>query len=439
MGIVLGAAYRMALRATAMGARLLSALPFAPAGWRAHRDRLGILQGAERSVLRAAPVIWLHAASVGELNAARPLLARLKERFPERLYLVSTTTRTGLALARELPQAHLAVLLPLDAPGVIRKFLAQLRLDAFFFTETEIWPTLLQELAAARVPALMVSGRVRPKTFLRSLFLRPIYRRALRDVTCCMQTEADAAGIIALGADPRRVVVTGSLKYDAATSDAPDGVARLARALGPQRPCVVAGSTHDGEEAALLDALDRLRGVTPAVVLVLAPRHPERLAAVADAITARGLALVRYSAVMAGEVASPVPDGTVVLLDVIGPLAHCYALATVAFVGGTLVPIGGHNLLEPARAGTAIVVGPHTAGVADVLDRLLAQDAAVQADSPAALTARLAALLQNPARAHAMGERARMVATSGQGSLDRHMKVVAARLAFASRERPEVI
>jgi 3-deoxy-D-manno-octulosonic-acid transferase len=434
-GGVLGAAYRSVMTVAAGAARGVAVLPGVPESWRDLRDRLGAVSAEDRAVAAGAPALWIHAASVGELNAVRLLVTQLRTRFPGRACIVSTMTRTGLALARGMPEVHLARLLPLDAPGVVADVLDQVRLEAFLFTETEIWPTWLLALADRGVPAIMVSGRVSERTVARTRWLRPLYRAALAPVTCCMQTDADAARIVALGAEPMRVHVTGSLKFDAAPVAPPEGVERLRGLLeAGGRRTIVGGSTHEGEEAALIDAYDRtVRGHRDAV-LILAPRHPERLEAVATLVAARGLPLVRYSAL--GAEGASLPAGPlVVLLDVVGPLAHCYGLGRIAFVGGSLVPVGGHNVLEPARVASAIVVGPHTANAADVVQRLLAGRGALRVDSAEALAWTLDHLLANPEEAIAIGQRAFALVQTGQGAVERHMKIIAARLISASFAR----
>lgn len=431
----IGVAYRSLMTLAAGAARGVAALPGVPDGWRDLRDRLGVVTADERATAAGAPALWVHAASVGELNAVRPLVTQLRTRFPGRACIVSTMTRTGLALARTMPEVHLARLLPLDAPGIVDDVLDAVRLEAFLFTETEIWPTWLLALAERGVPAVMVSGRVSDRTVARTRWLRPLYRAALSPVTCCMQTEADAARIVALGAEPMRVHVTGSLKFDAAPAAPPDGVVRLQTLLeAGGRRTIVAGSTHDGEEAALVDAYDRTVRAHRDAVLVLAPRHPERLEAVATLVAARGLPLVRYSAI--ADAGAELPAGPlVVLLDVVGPLAHCYGLGKIAFVGGSLVPVGGHNVLEPARVASAIVVGPHTENAADVMQRLLAGRGALRVESTDALAWTLDHLLANPEETAAIGQRAFALVQTGQGAVERHMKIIAARLVSASFAR----
>jgi 3-deoxy-D-manno-octulosonic-acid transferase len=432
---VVGAAYRGAMSFAAALARGAGAVPGAPASWRSFRDRLGTVTEEERAIGAGAPALWIHAASVGELAAVRPLVGQLRTRFPGRACIVSTLTRTGLELARTMSEVHVARLFPLDAPGVVGDVLHDVRLEAFLFTETEIWPTWLLALAERGVPAIMVSGRVSERTVARARWLRPLYRSALEPVTCCMQTEADAARIVSLGAEPMRVHVTGSLKFDAAPAAPPAPVETLrARLDAAGRRTIVAGSTHEGEEAALLEVYDRIVRGHREAVLLLAPRHPERVDAVASLVSGRGLPLVRYST-LDGD-ATPLPAGPlVILLDVVGPLAHCYGLASVAFVGGSLVPVGGHNVLEPARLARPIVVGPHTANAKEVVDRLLAGKGAVRVESADALAWTLDHLLAHPEEAAAMGRRAQGLAQTGQGAVERHMKIIAARLVSASFAR----
>jgi 3-deoxy-D-manno-octulosonic-acid transferase len=423
--------YRGVMGGAALAAGVASVVPGVPERWRAAGERLGRLEAGDRAAASSMPALWVHAASVGELTAVRPLLAALRERFPGRLAVVTTLTRTGLALARTLPEVHLAFLFPLDAPGPVARVLDTLRVEAFFFTETEIWPTTLTALAERRIPALMVSGRISERTVARARWLRPLFQTALETVTCCMQTPEDAARVIALGADPRRVQVAGSLKFDAGSAEPPPGLERL-RALLGDRPVVVAGSTHEGEEAILLDVVQRLALGHPGLVLVLAPRHPERLDGVAAQVTARGLPLVRWSALPPAAL----PDGaTVVLLDAMGVLAHAYALGRVAFVGGSLVPVGGHNVLEPARASRPVLVGPHTENAAEVVERLVAAGGAMRAASADGLALELDHLLADPARAREMGRRAWSAAQTGQGALERHLKIIAARLESATFAR----
>jgi 3-deoxy-D-manno-octulosonic-acid transferase len=244
-----------------------------------------------------------------------------------------------------------------------------------------------------------------------------------------MQTDDDAGRIIELGAPPGRVHVAGSLKFDAAAVVPPPELEHMRRALDAAHlRAIVAGSTHDGEEAMVLDAYDRVVRGHRETILLLAPRHPERVAGVADLVAARGIPLLRYSELVRDPTRGLPAAPLVLLLDVVGPLAHCYALGEVAFVGGSLVPVGGHNVLEPARAARPIVVGPHTDSIRDLVERLRRVDAAIQVDSAEALAWTVDHLLANPELAQRMGRQGAALAQAGQGALDRHMRIIAARL-----------
>lgn len=427
-------AYRGIMQMLAAAGAVASAMPGAPPRWRAVADRLGRLDASAQAMAASAPALWVHAASVGELTAVRPLVGELRERFPGRVIVVSTLTRTGLALARTMPEAHLAVLFPLDADGPVEAVLERFRLEAFLFTETEIWPLWLERLRAEQVPCIMVSGRVSERTARRARWLRSLYRAALAEVTCCMQTEDDARRIVAFGADPRRVHVAGSLKFETGAAAVSDEVARLGRAIGaPEQPLIVAGSTHEGEEAVLAGVYQRLALAHRDVALLLAPRHLERLDAVEEVVRRAGLPLVRASELLAD--AAPPPHvrerPLVIVLDRMGLLAQCYRLAAVAFVGGSLVPVGGHNVLEPAQAGVPVLVGPHTDNARDVVDRLVAAGGALRVRDDDTLALALDHLLAEPGAATVMGQRARAVAQSGQGALERHLKIITARLSTA--------
>jgi 3-deoxy-D-manno-octulosonic-acid transferase len=410
-------------------AELLSRLPGAPLAWRRLRDRLGHLEDAQRAGASALPAVWVHAASVGELNAVQPILRAIRQRMPGRQVVVSTLTRTGLARARAMSEVHVALLLPLDATRPVRRLTAAFQLEAFLFTETEIWPTWLDEMERLGVPTFMVSGRVSERTAARAPLLRLLFRRSLRSVTCCMQTAADATRMVAIGADPGRVQVAGSLKDEAAAPESPR-VAAFGRWLdGGGRRLIVAGSTHEGEDRPILEAYARVRGLHPEVVLLLAPRHPERFAAVAKLVEECSLGLLRFSQVDGTEASARAAQ--VVLLDEMGPLAECYRAAVVAFVGGSLVEVGGHNVLEPAAVGTPVIVGPHTANAADATQRLLDAGGAMRVSSAESLALALDHVIAEPGVARAMGERAQAAARAGQGALGRHLKILAARLTAA--------
>lgn len=428
-------AYGAVMDSAALAAGVVAALPGVERR-KGLAERLGKSDPERALALAGRPVVWLHAASVGELKAARPLLARLRERFPGRIWLVSTTSHAGRVLAARLPEVHVARLFPLDSPRVLRRLLRALRLELYMFTETELWPVTLRVLAEAGVPAVMVSGRVSAATARRARWLRPLLRPGLERVLCCMQTALDAERIVALGAEPGRVHVTGSLKLDAPDAAPDPGVERAALLLGlDERRAWVAGSTHEGEEEVVLAAHRALRAKSPALLLILAPRHVERVAAVARRVVAAGFDVVRYGELIASGKSAK--GAAVALLDTVGPLAALYGLGQVAFVGGTLVPIGGHNLLEPARAARPIVVGPHTGSVSAVAEVLERAGALVRVEDGASLAAAVGRWIEDAAAARAAGEQGRSAAAGGAGALEQHLKIVATRLsaaAFAEEE-----
>lgn len=381
------------------------------------------------------PVLWTHAASVGEVEAIVPVVQRWRQHHPEGAVVLSALTATGCAHARRLVPEARVLTFPIDAPGVVGRVVRRVRPDLFLFSENEIWPNLLTVLERDGIPAVQVSGRLSPraaKTLARfPRFTRTVLRRVTR---FCVQADEHRARLLALGVEPARVIVTGSLKGDARLAAPPCFVPSLG-ALG--RPVVIAASTHPGEDEIVLDAVHALRRTHPERPLwLLAPRHPQRFDAVASLLERSELAWVRRSSLpdvdagaaegsdsVVSAIDERLADADVLLLDTIGELAGCYTGAQVAFVGATLVPIGGHNLLEAARCGVPVVVGPHLDNVRRVADRLLSAGAAtLVADAPSFAGA-IAAFL-DPERRAAAGAAATRIAAEESGSLDATWRVV---------------
>ena len=382
-----------------LGAAGLLVVPlFSLPRWRGQRERLGYYPQALCERLAGRRVLWLHSASVGEVLASGPLVRRLRDALPGWAIVLSTTSLTGRELAGKIEGADGAVLLPLDLPASVERALGSIMPSAFVFTETEIWPNLLRALAARRVPALLLSGRISPRSFRRYRWVRPFLREVLAHVSLFgMQTEAEAERIRALGAPDDRVRVTGSLKLDAAGTAA-------AITLDVAGPLWIAASTHEGEEAACLRVFRSLRRRFSALRLLLAPRHLDRLGAVEDTLRREGVGFVRRSSL--GD-ARWRGDPEVLLLDTLGELSGLYAGATAAFVGGTLADVGGHNLLEPARAAVPVLYGPHVENVALVAEKLEAVGGGYRVRDEAELETRLASLLADPDKARRAGEAAR--------------------------------
>lgn len=383
-------------------------------------ERLGRLAPEVAGLAGRAP-LWIHAASVGEVLSAEPLVERLRRQEPGRAIFLSTTSVTGRATARQRLRVP-ATLLPLDLPPLVARVLRRLRPAALVILETEIWPGLIGAAARAAVPVLFVSARITPgaaAVYARFGFL---FRRALARVTAvAAQTEADAGRFIALGVPPERVTVLGSLKL-AAGGDGEGPPCPVA--LG-DRPVLVAASTQPGEEDAVLDACDSLWPDHREVLLVLAPRRPERFAEVAALLDRRGLSWSRRSAgsatVGAGE--------RVLLLDTVGELARFFPGARAAFVGGTLAAHGGHNVLEPVTAGVPVAFGPHLENVREAADLLLACGGGVEVGDAAELARAWRDVLDRPeaARQRAEGARAelrarRRVADAAADLVRRHLR-----------------
>jgi 3-deoxy-D-manno-octulosonic-acid transferase len=392
-------------------------LPAALIGLALRRDwRVGL---GERfaDIAPTAPgrsAIWIHGASVGELTALAPVVHALRMDYPAERLVVSSMTVGGRAAAEaRVPDADARILFPLDLPSVIGRALDRVRPRLVLFSETELWPNFLAALAARRIPAIMVSGRISPGAFARYHRWRWLFAPALASVRWfCVQSLESARRLVALGAPPSRVVVTGSLKT--AGTLAAGGGPSLASLGVASLPVIVAASTHAGEEAVILDAFVRIRGAAPNARLLLAPRKPDRAGEVAALVATRNLPLARRSTLAAGAAARWPNDAAVLLLDTLGELANLYDGARVAFVGGTLVPVGGHNVLEPAAVGTAVAVGPHVGNVAADVTRLVACGGAIQADDGAVLAERIATLALDPAAAATAGMQA-ATAVGGQG------------------------
>jgi 3-deoxy-D-manno-octulosonic-acid transferase len=391
--------------------------------------------------LDGEPSIWMHAVSVGEVLAARPLADELKARHPGLKLFISTTTAAGQQLAkRQIHEADAVFYFPLDFAWIVRRVFDRVRPRLFVLMEGEIWPNVLRECARREVKTLVVNGRVSSRSFARYRLIRPLLRRVLEGVGAfCMQSDESARRIIELGADPARVTVTGSLKFDAAAltgATTPQGrprerVLRYFR-VPHDRIVIVAGSTMRGEELPVLRAFRRIKLAMPQALLVIAPRHQDRFTEVTHIARGEGFAVQRRS-----ELAVDAdPRGDVVVLDSIGELASLYQIATIAFVGGSLVPVGGHNILEPAVHGRPIVFGPSMSNFAEIAEMFLANGAAIQVASDVDLESTLIALTTDPVRRASLGAAARALVDSNRGATARTLDVVSRLLPRPAVVRP---
>ncbi len=383
-------------------------------------ERLGLYPEALLSRTREIQPVWIHAVSVGEVSAASILANLWMARRPGLMLVVSTVTATGREVARRsLPLAAGVVYFPLDLPVTVRRALAALKPRLVLLTETEIWPNFLRGCAASKVPVAIINGRISLRSFRGYRLVRPFIRRTLHCVDLfCMQTRTDADRILALGANPERVHVVGNLKFDAPPETDGSSLAEQWRQdlkIEGGQPVLVAGSTHAGEEEVLLEAFVRLRREFPDLLLILAPRHPDRLAAVEAVIVANGLTVVRRSALGKGSGQAR----EVVLLDTIGELCALYAISNVAFVGGSLVPKGGHNLLEPALYGRPVLFGPYMENFAEASEFFVKQGAAIQVTTAEELFRQVARLLRDPVARDRMGRAALEALAAHRGACER--------------------
>lgn len=371
----------------------------------------------------AARPLWIHAVSVGEVQACAGLVAALRGRHPRLPLLMTTATATGMARAQRLYGRQLQLsYAPFDLPGAARRFLRGARPRAALFLETELWPNLIAACGAHEVPVALVSARVSQLSMQRYLRFAPWMMRAAVSALALVvaQSRADALRFARLGAGAGRVQVGGNLKFDV---QPPDGLRTRATELSARyaagRAVWVAGSTHAVEEEILLDAQQRLSASVPQALLVLAPRHPQRFDAVADLLEKRGVAFVRHSA---GQ--GPQQAVSVVLVDCLGELLAFYAMADVAFVGGSLVPVGGHNLLEPAALGVATLSGPFTGNAPDVTRLLQDAGALGIVRDAASVAAELDRLLRDPAARQRMGAAGNAVLEANRGAVARTLTLV---------------
>jgi 3-deoxy-D-manno-octulosonic-acid transferase len=370
-------------------------------------------------------VVWVHAVSLGEVVAVAPLVRQLHHRYPDWRFVISTVTETGReAVEQRLGDVAVHCYAPLDFPWVVSRVVERLSPSAYLFVETELWPNLLRALAKRSVKAILVNGRLSSRSFERYLFLKPFMREVLAKVTLClMQTERDAERIIALGADPARVVWTGNIKFDQplpGQSAESLLLSREAIGVGADEELIVAGSTHPGEEEQILASYAQLREEFPSLVLLLAPRHIERASQLEEAVKAKGLVAVRRTS-LGKNGADTVHQGHArgVILDTRGELAGVYRHAVVSFVGGTLVPVGGHNLLEPAGWGKPVFFGPHTDHCAEVAHLLLQAGAAVRVRDGQDLGGELRRSLRDRQVLQCMGQAARVVVAENRGAAER--------------------
>ena len=397
-------------------------------------ERMGGVPARLGASSNTNPVIWVHAVSLGEVLAVSGLVEQMRRSFPRHRVLLSTTTDTGQELARKRFGEANVFYFPMDFAFAIRPYLRALRPELVVLAETEFWPNLLRLAHASGARIAVVNARISDRSLPRYRRFKWALRRMLEHVDLFLaQTADDSARLHAIGADAARIEVTGNLKFDVSLPPAPPIVNSLRRSLAADGagPVLVCGSTVDDEEPPLLKAFENLRVAHPRAVMILAPRHPERFDEVAILIQQLGIPFVRRSQWQTQPLA-----GGVFLVDTIGELAALYALADVAFVGGSLVPRGGHNIIEPAQHGVAIVTGNHTENFRDIVALFQSRDA-VRIVGLAELPLTLMQLLANDAERRELGRRAEATIRSQMGATDRTLHALQTLMA-AGRDAPPV-
>ncbi|MBN1526735.1 MAG: 3-deoxy-D-manno-octulosonic acid transferase [Candidatus Omnitrophica bacterium] len=364
--------------------------------------------------------IWIQAVSVGEVALCKSLIPQLKERFPGRPIVLSTITKTGNDLAkREFSQYAAVIYFPLDLSFIARRVVNMVKPSVYIMVETEIWPGVLRELSREKVPSIIINGRISDRSFGKYKLARPFLKRTLSGISrFCMQSDLDAERIIEMGAAAGKVRITGSMKFDAA-GDTKAGAPVPSVRLKPGEELFVAGSTHDGEEDAVISAYKTLTGEFPDLRLLVAPRHITRVADVEKAVRGAGFEPVRVSKCQG------VKASDVLVLDTIGHLKDFYSVATLVFIGGSLVKHGGQNPIEPALFEKPIIFGPHMFNFKAIAASFVNNGGAVQVDGPAGLLEECRRLLRDKPARQALGANAKRTVAENRGATGKNIEAIA--------------
>ena len=379
------------------------------------KQRLGFLNKSAKKV-RNENLIWGHAASVGEVVAMGNLIRAVKRECPDYNFVISTLTSTGQAMARKvIPDARAFIYFPLDFSCIVGRVLDTIKPKLFIIAETELWPNFIREAKRRRVPIMVANGRISTESFRKYKMVKFFMSRVLENIDLfIMQSQMDAERIISLGADASTVTVTGNLKFDVGT----DIFLRPGNSnLESDRVIFVAGSTHRGEEETILDVYREISKFYPHIVLIVAPRHPQRVSEVEKLLRSRNFKFVRRT-----ELSSPVQGNVlnqIILLDTIGELTRFYALARIIFVGGSLVPVGGHNILEPASLGKGVLFGPYMENFEEVAQAFISRGAGRVVSNREELLNSILELLANPEELERMGRAALEIVKAHKGAAEK--------------------
>lgn len=378
-------------------------------------QKFGRLRKGVLKVIRGSRPIWVHAVSVGEVMAAHPLIRELKKKYPRRKLILSTVTVTGNYTARQrVPEADAVFYFPFDYPFIVRRVIKGINPVAVLVAETELWPNFFRQLRKTGIPSAVINGRISPHSYKNYMKFRRFFRQVFSSVDLfCMQSEADAGRIREIGAAPEKVIVTGNLKFDQKIP----ALRQTPLSIPAARPVITAGSTHRGEETALLDIYARLKQKFPGLLLIIAPRHPERFDEVEGIINKAGYECQRRTT-LKGAVKE------VLLLDTIGELRSFYAVCDIAFVGGSLVKVGGHNLLEPASMKKPVIFSRYMFNFKEISEALITAGGGIMVKDKEELSVQIDKLLSDRALAKSIGERAFAVIAANSGAAGKTIDAV---------------
>ncbi len=388
--------------------------------------RMGFIPAELKKELRGNKNIWIHAVSVGEVMVLMQFLQRLKENFPDHHIVISTTTKAGNTVAKKIAGRDISVMYsPLDLSFAVKKFINIIAPKIFIIVETEIWPNIIKIMKKRKIPVVIINGRISTRAFKRynvgKLFLRPV----LKNIDLfCMQNQVYASRIISIGAPNDKVKITGNMKFDA-VSDGMDQIknTRELLGLGQKDILIVAGSTHNGEEEILINAYKSLKKDFYNLQLLIAPRHIERAPKIKSLIKAKGFVPLRISKIFNQGMESK-PEDKIFLLDEVGFLKSFYSAADIVFVGGSLIPHGGQNPIEPAYFSKPIIFGPFMFNFEDMSAALLNEGAAIEAKDENELKRALVSLIGDPKKCHAMGFFAKKAIEKNKGASEKNMESI---------------
>jgi 3-deoxy-D-manno-octulosonic-acid transferase len=387
-----------------------------------HRERWGLYAPGALQKGGTRPTVWLHAASVGEVGVALSLLKEMKKSYPRHGFVVSTTTLQGRAIASQAQGVDAAFLAPLDLLWVVRRAFKRIKPRLLLVAETELWPNLIKEVKRVGTPVILFNGRISQRSYRLYHPLRLFFRGVLQNFDAlCVKSAADGERMVSLGASPNVVHVTGDIKFHQSASPAKIKEKRLRQELRLPKdaPILIAGSTHEGEETIIIHIFKELKIDFPRLILILAPRHLQRVSRVGGLLKAQGIRWARRTMLTEGHRAHEV-----ILLDTVGELAALYGLGTAIFVGGSFCRVGGHNILEVLAHGKGVIFGPHMENFRTIAQGVVERGAGIQVRTPEELKDTLGKIIADPSLSHTMGEKGLSLLKEQQGALEKTVKIV---------------